>query len=43
MTSLNAKQFKDYDDRGYVAPINILSLEKTTKIFYNNSKKMGKY
>ena len=32
MTPLNAKQLKDYDDRGYVAPINILSLEEVTKI-----------
>ncbi len=32
MTTLTAKQLKEYEDHGYVAPINILSLEEATKI-----------
>ncbi len=32
MTSLTAKQLKDYDDYGYVAPINVLTLDETEEI-----------
>ena len=32
MSSLNSKQIKDYKDNGYVAPINVLSLEEVKKI-----------
>ena len=32
MSSLNEKQLKDYEDQGFVAPINVLTLEEATKI-----------
>ena len=32
MTALNAKQLKDYKDNGYIAPIDILSLEEAEEI-----------
>jgi ectoine hydroxylase-related dioxygenase (phytanoyl-CoA dioxygenase family) len=32
MSSLNEKQLKDYKDHGFVAPINVLTLEEATKI-----------
>jgi len=32
MNSLNTKQLKDYKDHGFVAPINVLSLEEAKKI-----------
>ena len=32
MTSLGTKQLKDYKDYGFVAPIDVLSLEETAKI-----------
>ena len=32
MSSLNSKQIKNYKDNGFVAPINILSLEEVKKI-----------
>jgi non-haem Fe2+, alpha-ketoglutarate-dependent halogenase len=32
MTALTAKQIKEYEDQGYVAPINILSSDEATKI-----------
>ena len=32
MSSLNEKQLKDYEDHGFVAPINVLTLEEATKI-----------
>ena len=32
MTSLTAKQLKDYDDYGYVAPINVLTLDEAEEI-----------
>ena len=32
MNSLNVKQLKDYKDHGFVAPINVLSLEEVKKI-----------
>ena len=32
MTALTAKQLKEYKDRGYVSPINILSSDEATKI-----------
>ena len=32
MNSLNVKQLKDYKDHGFVAPINVFSLEETKKI-----------
>ena len=32
MNSLNVKQLKDYKDNGFVAPINVLSLEEAKKI-----------
>ena len=32
MSSLNSKQVKDYKDNGFVAPINVLSLEEVKKI-----------
>jgi len=32
MISLNAKQLKDYEDQGFVAPVDILTLEEATKI-----------
>ena len=32
MTTLTSKQLKDYKDKGYIAPIDILSLKEVTKI-----------
>ena len=32
MSSLNSKQIKKYKDNGFVAPINVLSLEEVKKI-----------
>ena len=32
MTTLTTKQLKDYEDHGFVAPVDILSLEEATKI-----------
>ena len=32
MSSLNLEQIKDYKDNGFVAPINVLSLEEVKKI-----------
>ena len=32
MTVLNAKQLKDYKNHGFVAPVDVLSLEEATKI-----------
>ena len=32
MSSLNEKQLKDYEDHGFVAPIDIFTLEEATKI-----------
>ena len=32
MSSLNSKQLKDYEDHGYVAPIDVLSLEEAEEI-----------
>ena len=32
MSFLNEKQLKDYEDHGFVAPINVLTLEEATKI-----------
>ena len=32
MSSLNEKQLKDYEDHGFVAPIDVLTLEEATKI-----------
>ena len=32
MSSLNEKQLKDYEDHGFVAPIDILTLKESTKI-----------
>ena len=32
MSSLNAKQLKDYKDQGFVAPIDILTEEEAKKI-----------
>jgi len=32
MSKLNAKQLKDYNDNGFVAPIDVLSLNKTEEI-----------
>ena len=32
MSSLNEKQLKDYKDHGFVAPIDVLTLEEATKI-----------
>ena len=32
MSSLNEKQLKDYEDHGFVAPINVLTLEEAKKI-----------
>ena len=32
MISLSTKQLKDYEDQGFVAPIDILTLEEATKI-----------
>ena len=32
MSSLNEKQLKDYEDHGFVAPINVLTLEEVKKI-----------
>ena len=32
MSSLNSKQIKNYKDNGFVAPINVLSLEEVKKI-----------
>ena len=32
MSSLNEKQLKDYEDHGFVAPINVLTLEEAIKI-----------
>ena len=32
MNSLNVKQLKDYKDNGFVAPINVLSLEEAKKL-----------
>ena len=32
MSSLNGKQLKDYEDHGFVAPIDVLTLEEATKI-----------
>ena len=32
MSSLNEKQLKDYEDQGFVAPVDILTLEEATKI-----------
>ncbi|SVD26657.1 uncharacterized protein METZ01_LOCUS379511 [marine metagenome] len=32
MSSLNEKQLKDYEDYGFVAPINVLTLEEAIKI-----------
>ena len=32
MNSLNEKQLKDYEDHGFVAPINVLTLEEAIKI-----------
>ena len=32
MISLNTKQLKDYEDQGFVAPVDILTLEEATKI-----------
>ena len=32
MTALTAKQLKDYNDNGFISPIDILSLEEATKI-----------
>ena len=32
MSSLNSKQVKDYKDNGFVAPIDVLSLEDAKKI-----------
>ena len=32
MSYLNEKQLKDYEDHGFVAPINVLTLEEATKI-----------
>ena len=31
-TGLTAKQIKEYNENGYIAPIDILSLEKIEKI-----------
>ena len=32
MSSLNSKQVKDYNDYGFVAPIDVLSSEEAKKI-----------
>ena len=32
MSALNAKQLKDYNDNGFVSPINVLSLEEAAEI-----------
>ena len=32
MNSLNVKQLEDYDNRGFVSPIDVLTLEEATKI-----------
>ena len=32
MSNLNAKQLKDYREKGFVAPINVLTLEETKEI-----------
>ena len=32
MNSLNAEQLKNYEDHGFVSPINALSFEEATKI-----------
>ena len=32
MNSLNTKQLKDYEDYGFVAPVDVLTLEEATKI-----------
>ena len=32
MTSLTPKQLKDYNDRGYVAPIDILTADEANEI-----------
>ena len=32
MSSLNEKQLKDYEDHGFVAPIDVLTLKESTKI-----------
>ena len=32
MTALTAKQLKEYEDQGYIAPINILSSDEAAKI-----------
>ena len=32
MSSLNAKQLKDYEDQGFVAPVDILTVEEAKKI-----------
>ena len=32
MSKLNAKQLKDYNDNGFVAPIDVLSLNKKEEI-----------
>ena len=29
---LNDKELKDYEDHGFIAPINVLTLEEATKI-----------
>ena len=32
MSLLNAKQLKDYNDNGFISPIDILSVEEATEI-----------
>ena len=32
MSSLNVKQLKDYEDQGFIAPVDILTSEKAKKI-----------
>ena len=32
MSALNGKQLKDYNDNGFVSPVNILSLEEAAEI-----------
>ena len=32
MTALTSQQLKEYNDKGYLAPINVLSLEEVNKI-----------
>ena len=51
MTYLTSNQLKHYSDKGYVAPINVLTKDVQTKkvndelsrIFYSESKKIGRY